>query len=334
MPSPSRICTAPGPDRDWAFDVLRLVAALAVIVAHSPGLDHVPDWSLPLRFAVPYFCCTAVHFAFVQYGKRRPPIALREYFDDRFERVYRPFAIWSLAYVFTQLAAYWAGIADSEPTLGIQLFLLGGAAHLWFIPYILVAGLAAYTVLPLASRRPGAFGAAAALVALGLSAWQCWTPGRPEDLPLPPQLVARSTAIFAGFAIAAWVLGLELSPSTRRLVGIIGIAFAATCSWLAVSNGGSRVMWGSVIGVSAYCACLGGWRQGWMRTVGALGPYSLGVYFAHYVFIEGYEDIARKLLGLEIDPIVNVGLVLLSIASAITVVWALARRDATRFLVR
>ena len=29
MPSPSRICTAPGPDRDWAFDVLRLVAALA-----------------------------------------------------------------------------------------------------------------------------------------------------------------------------------------------------------------------------------------------------------------------------------------------------------------
>jgi surface polysaccharide O-acyltransferase-like enzyme len=71
-----------------------------------------------------------------------------------------------------------------------------------------------------------------------------------------------------------------------------------------------------------------------MDAVGWLGPYSLGVYFAHYAFIEGYEDIARKFLGVRIDPFSNAALVAASTASAILVVWVLARSKATRFLVR
>ncbi|MFM8872276.1 MAG: acyltransferase family protein [Phycisphaerales bacterium] len=334
MPSPSLPRNAPGRERDWSFDVARLVAALAVIVVHSPGLDHVPAWSLPLRFAVPFFCCSAVHFAFLQYATRRPPMTLLEYADDRFERVYRPFVIWSLIYVLVQLSAYWVGLADREPVLGLQLFLLGGAAHLWFIPFILAAGVIAYAGVPIVVLHPNACGTAAGVVAIALAAWQAQLPVRPEDLPLLPQFAARSTAVFAGAAIAAWMLGTARSIEMRRTVGIVGLAFAGIGSWLAATSGGSRVMWGIAIGVSAYCVCLGGWRQQWMRTVGSLGPYSLGVYFAHYAFIEGYEDIARKVFGIRIDSLANAALVALSIASAIVVVWVLARRPATRFLVR
>lgn len=334
MPSPSLPSVSPGRERDSSFDVARLVAALSVIVVHSPGLDHVPAWSLPLRFAVPFFCCSAVHFAFLQYAVRRPPMTLRDYAEDRFERVYRPFVTWSLVYVLVQLSAFWVGLADHEPALGPQLFLLGGAAHLWFIPFILAAGVLAYAVMPVAVRRPKACGTVAGIVAIALVAWQVQLPGRPEDLPLLPQFAARSTAIFAGAAVTGWMLGTARSIEVRRAVGIVGLGFTGIGSWLAMTSGGSRVMWGIAIGVSAYCACLGGWQRPWMRTIGSLAPYSLGVYFAHYAFIEGFEDIARKVFGIRIDPLANAALVALSIGSATLVVWVLARRPATRFLVR
>lgn len=334
MPSSIGTNATPGPERDRAFDVALLVAALAVIIVHSPGLDRVPDWSLPLRFAVPFFCCTAVHFAFVRFKKDGRALPLREYVEDRFERVYRPFISWSLIYALVQLGAFWAGIADNEPALGPHLFLLGGAAHLWFIPFILVAGVLAYGAMPIVSRHPIAASCMAAMAALGLSAWQAWMDGRPEDLPLPVQLVARSTSIFAALAIVSMTVGIGARTHLRRTVGVIGAGFVVVGSWLAVSEGGSRVMWGTAIGVAAYCACLGAWRWRWMDAIGWLGPYSLGVYFAHYAFIEGYEDIARKLLGVRINPFSNAVLVLASVASAILVVWVLARSKSTRFLVR
>ena len=261
-------------------------------------------------------------------------MTLRGYFDDRFERIYRPFVTWSLVYALVQLTAFWVGLADQEPALGPQLFLLGGAAHLWFIPFILAAGVLSYAAMPIAVRYPNACGTAAGVVAIALTVWQAQLLVRPEDLPLLPQFAARSTAVFAGAAIAAWMLGTARSIRMRRMVGIVGLAFTVIGSWLAVSAGGSRVMWGIAIGVSVYCTCMGGWRQPWMRTVGSLGPYSLGVYFAHYAFIEGYEDIARKIFGIRIDSLANAALVALSIASAIVVVWVLAQQRATRFLVR
>lgn len=334
MPSPSQTNAAPGPQRDRAFDVLRLVAALAVIVVHSPGLDHVPNWSLPLRFAVPCFCCMAVHFAAVQYGKGRPPASLHEYFDDRFERIYRPFVTWSLLYAVVQLVAYWVGLADGEPDLGPKLFLLGGAAHLWFIPFILVAGVLTYAIMPAVSAHPAACALVASMIVAVLCAWQLSIPVRPEDLSIPEQFMARSTAIFAGIAVAALVLGLRLGRPARRWVAMAGIASFLVGSWLAVAAGGSRVMWGVALGVAAYCACLGGWRGRWTEAVGALGPYAFGVYFAHYMFVEGYEDIARKVLGLRIDAATNALLVVLSVISAVSLVWLLSRSTLTRFLVR
>lgn len=334
MPLLSRTTATPGEERDHAFDVIRLVAAVAVIVVHSPGLDRVPDWSLPLRFAVPFFCCTAAHFAFLQYRKRVPPDSLRSYADERFERVYRPFVAWSLVYAVTQLLAYWFGLADTEPKIGPELFLFGTAAHLWFIPFILAAGIAVYACMPVIARRPAAGGAVAAAIGVALALWQCWSPGRPEDLPLPIQLVARSTSIFAGTAIASWVLGLAVSRRARLAIAVAGLCFGVTGSWCAVTMGGSRVMWGTSIGVSVYCLCLGGMRWPALRPLSSLGPYSLGVYFAHYAFVEGYEDIGKKVFGLSVTPGTNALLIAASIVSAIVAVWVLSRFEPTRRLVR
>lgn len=93
-------------------------------------------------------------------------------------------------------------------------------------------------------------------------------------------------------------------------------------------------MWGTAIGVAVYCTCLGGLRWAVLRPLGALGPYSLGVYFAHYAFVEGYEDLGRKFLRMELTPGNNALLIVAALASAILVVWLLSRHPATRRLVR
>lgn len=320
--------------RDSMFDVFRVVAAVAVTIVHSPGLDATPRWSLPLRFAVPFYCCAGVYFGMKHYLRRSPPDSLRDYAEQRFQRIYRPFLAWSLLYLLCQMLAAVAGIANRAPSIDFGLFLFGTAGHLWFIPFIFAAGLAVYALMPVIAHAPRAAATVSASAAIGLSLLSLGFTDLVEHEPLAVQMAVRLAPVCAGAAISIGVLVLGWPRSVVGAVAIAGAAFAAVGAWLAIEEGGSHILWGNAIGVPLFCVCLTNRHVPLLDPIVRLGPYALGIYFTHFLFIEGFEDIMAHVLKAPINAATNAIIIAASLACSIVTVTLLDRWPGTRFLVR
>lgn len=152
---------------DIRFDILRIVALAAIILAHIPG---IPGWLYQLRnFDVPLIVLVA-GAAFMLSGSSSLPYA--SYVRHRVGRLIVP--VWLfLFFLFSSVAvAGYVGLMEQSLSWWkvVDMFLLGeGYGYVWIFRVFLLIALSAPPLLALKKRIPSRAFAASMAVAYGTS---------------------------------------------------------------------------------------------------------------------------------------------------------------------
>ncbi len=245
--------------RQPMLDVMRLLAAYAIVWLHSPPSADFAGATALGRFAVPFFTAAAVFLTWDGLA-RQPDRNVAQYVRSRFLRIYVPFLAWSLIYLaFKALKAL---LLPSQPNdfPGAEVFWLGSFFHLWFMPFILAITLAVFFVGRKVIGRAGRENFTLAVCLL--LGWQiAWLPvDRSGSSSSFWQLALDALpAALWGVALAiAWQRGAA-DWLRRRTVSWAGLAFsvlltAAVCYLL------RNRLAENLAGVALLVFALGDWR--------------------------------------------------------------------------
>ena len=122
--------------RVWAFDVLRVAAAVAVIVLHASAqhfVDRYPsdEWTARVcynalvRWCVPVFLMISGAL-FLSAGR---PLSLRHLYGKNVLRIVVAFFVWSYVYLFDKV--------NAGPAAQSIAWLLAGPSHFWYLKMLL-----------------------------------------------------------------------------------------------------------------------------------------------------------------------------------------------------
>lgn len=156
---------------------------------------------------------------------RRPP-DLKQFVSRRAQRILLPFAFWSLMYGL--LHVYWATRRGSweviESWSVSSLVTQGTAYHLWYLPFIFVAGLLSVSIFAVLRKLQGA-GAAGVCVAVAMAAALAFSYGTDW---LPHHWPSALLAIPLAMAIAM------ILPHRRAAQAALALAVAAGLGLMSV----------------------------------------------------------------------------------------------------
>lgn len=312
----------PARQRLASVDVVRVLAVLGVIAIHTTPFEsaaapigHRFDVATVLnqavRFAVPFFLVVSGFFWSRAVAEARqvrgPTVAL-------VRRALLVWLGWSLVYLlpvnlFDALAqgalgplkVIWWNVAAVVRRPAIAL-LEGTSPHLWFL-----VALACCAVVSAVFVHRGACRALALLAlvlyAVGL-AGQSY-PGAPFGFAIDPSFRNGHLYALAFFATGAWLQRRGVTAAWLPA----GVALAATgllVHLLEVALG--HRLWGQPLerdyvagtyffGVGVALVALSGTRALSWPAVAALGPWVLGVYASHMVFVGLLRPLDRRLTG-------------------------------------
>ncbi len=295
------------------LDACRLGAAVAIVWLHIAGEPSLEWTKVVGRFAVPFFASAAVFLA-CDASRRRPDTTTFRYFLTRFLRIYLLFLAWSGIYLVARDTSSllfehrgWIRFTARE------FFLDGIAIQLWFLPFIIAATTAAFGMSRwIHSHHKWRFPAVGICAVSGFCI---------AILPVPPPVQSAgylfglsydaSPACFWGIA-----LGLMNDLNTRKrltadqktlkdgfprrsllwhlLPKIAGAAFFSIWLLLALSNGRS-LLWENIAGFGLLLLALNEVSTRPNHLLLVAGSYSLGIYLAHALFVEGLQHLLPKL---------------------------------------
>lgn len=273
------------------LDAFRFLAAVAIVWLHIEGVPATERSKDLGRFAVPFFTCAAVFLAFDAL-RRRPDTTVGKYFSDRLWRIYPLFLAWSVI--------YWVARSGSSVLLEhkgwlrptVREFLLDGIAiQLWFLPFIIVATTAAFTVSKLVAREPRARLPMAGLMAAGGLAASLYIPGWIWTTGYSPELS------YEALPACAWGIALGLLNG-RGPVGSVAAAAGAAGfgAWLVLSLLYGRILiLEDVAGLGLLLLALNRAASRPTPWLAVLGSISFGIYLAHALFVEGLQHILPRL---------------------------------------
>ncbi len=319
------------PPRWVALDAMRLAAAYAIIWIHavrSPALEA----SMALgRFAVPFFVFSAVFLTIEGLG-RHPERTFSEYARQRFVRIYLPFLAWSGIYLIFK-GVKWMLLPDLPNDLpGISILWAGSFYHLWFMPFILVVGLAAFGVGRAIEGRPRlALAVCTAMVALGFFL------AVPPGISLAYRVDQYLHLVLTTMPAVCWALAFAVAyrhPTAKRLESraatLLGLVVLATSTaWL--WQYGYDSLAASLAGLGAMLVALAPGSNRWLLSAARLGPLAYGIYLSHLLFIKVLEAVAAK-LGLGISWQLDICVFLASAVLSTLLAWWLSRWRPTRWL--
>lgn len=328
-PAPAVKAAAP---RRAMLDVVRLVAAYSIVWLHTPRAPELAPLVGLGRFAVPLFVMAAVLMTF-ESVRRRPELGWGGYLRGRFWRLYVPFLAWSGVYLAFKAVKSLALPEQPNEFPGVELLLVGGFYHLWFMPFILVVTVLAFGVAKLVegrdqAARRAAWGAALGGTALALMAGDSAATLVGEYGRL---LIDALPAVAWGIAVAIpWTRG-ELDWLQRPRVALLAFALAvASLAWVVLV--GRAPLAETLAGLGLLVVGLSPWRGAPLDALARFGPLSYGVYLGHLLWIKTFEALLAR-AGWPVDPTTDVVVFLLSAAGSTLVAWALSRTPLTRWLV-
>lgn len=323
--------------RSPGLDVAKLLAALCVICIHACRSPELAVWTNAARWAVPFFTAAAGYGCIVSY--HRQPLPFRHFFVQRFKRLYLPFLVWSVAYIAFKLAK--VALLPSLPCdlPGWEILWVGGAYHLWFIPFLIVVSLALYPWMLIGQcSRVGQIACCVGFAIAGLIAGQ----QAPSDdgnghflvlvaQTLPALLwgcsLAWLTLANGSLRIQSWVLlsllagsvGLLLwGPRGCYLENVAGLSLFMLVMPTAQPAGQGRLAESASTVLLCRCA--------------ALGQVAMGIYYCHLMILKMGEALLAK-LRFEISPASDLLLVVITMALSIVVAKTMAAWQPTRWLV-
>jgi surface polysaccharide O-acyltransferase-like enzyme len=313
------------------LDFARLLAAYSIVWLHTPHSPQLAPWNVLGRFAVPFFTASAVFFV-IDGLRRQPRRTLAEYTINRFRRNYLPFVAWSFVYLVVKLFKKTALPEQANDFHGIEVLWTGTFWHLWFMPFVLLVTLCAFSVgRPLLNSIKLEWAACATAIFLGM-ALACVAPpawvAADENFLLLAWLALPSACW--GFALAlAYPHGLKkiVAHPAASLIALAG--FAALIAWM-VSSGRNDLV-ENLSGTLFLIAALQPKSPACVARAGRFGAVAFGIYLAHPLIIKTCEALATKLhwpiswqLDLSVFAIAAIGSTLLA--------WALTKSRYTRWL--
>ncbi len=329
--------------RNAYLDLARLVGAFAVIWIHTVRSPELEVTTNAARFAVPFFA-SAAGFAMLV-SSRSLQLSWAQFGRSRLARLYVPFLIWSAVYLLFKILKRMA-LPDQECELpGWEFWIVGGAYHLWFIPFLLISSLILFPIArisrtwSIAMQRKiawSAFGIGVAIAAWGpqddgagqvsilfLQAipgllWGCslgWLYRIDTQLSFPP------FPLMALFFIAM-VLQVGIGRSSLLESGLGLLLLLIVCLQ---RNGNTHA------GVVVDAPKNSGIRQ-WVKSVAGFGQVAMGVYFVHLLILKIGEAIAAK-AHWSVSPATDFVIFLIVCASSLLLSGLLASWSATRRLV-
>jgi surface polysaccharide O-acyltransferase-like enzyme len=225
-----------------SWDRLRVIAALDTVALHLAGEHAIFGFGLPLFLMLS-----------IALGVSKPePRPTKRFLSRRLERILAPWAFWSA--VIVGLRCLYA-VREGDPAFSWAepaMLLYGPRIHLWFLPFILLAGLAAHYLHR--GVRSSRLAALAALCAAGalllvpprltlewpLQQWAFSLPAIPlgfalgralafeRSLPRLRLLLAAGFVTFLGLGLMAWTLDERAGIYAFRFAGGLGLLVGAT----------------------------------------------------------------------------------------------------------
>ena len=309
------------------MDIARLAGALAIIWIHAAAHSS----SLLSRFAVPFFTCVGIMLV-VEKARRQSLAAWPRWALGRAARLYLPFLAWSAVYLAFKVVKKGLAPEQANDFGGWEMLVWGGAYHLWFLPFMLVASV---TTFPLGAVAGGhwlaraALAAAVGAAAVCMACWPCpaWWPAGDSARCVWDAL--PSAAVGCCWGLLARPARTASSPS--RLGLGLGIALFVV-SMTALAATGRSTWLETAAGLGLGMAAVAWPPMKFPRLLVTLGQLAYGIYCSHLLFIKIGESAASK-LHVPATISLDIALFLMAAIASSACAWWLARWRATRWLV-
>ena len=313
------------------MNAVRVWATYCIVWIHTPRSADLIPTTVWARFAVPFFVAAAVFFV-VRSGLRAQRATWLAYGVTRFQRIYVPFLAWSGIYLLFKCVKLVISPDQPNEFPGFEIFLVGSAFHLWFLPFILAVSLAVYAVTySIASRHEWdaivVYGAACLgllICALGpLRPEACGMPNGVAYMLFSLPAVPWSFALSLIYARGGWSAISRPGFSMIALLStvMIMIALARVERSLTLEN---------LAGMGAFLVALTAARIPGVATLEKLAPLTYGVYLSHLLVIKVCETTAATLRWPP-TPLLDIATYGLAVVGSTLITLALMR---TRWLRR
>jgi len=294
---PSRGQSAP---QIGSLNLLRIVAAIAVVWIHVPESEPLKGTTIWCRFAVPAFTAVSV-FLMALSVKGKSATGVIRYECNRAWGIYRLFLIWNGIYLLARIAKHFFLSGGDAIRLGFSsIFVVGLAEHLWYLPFIALLGLV--IALPLRAFVQLKSGPAMALsIGLLLAGLVANYGSMSIRIDIEHHPLSYIVCLALGTLPAAlitlpiaWVW--NQNAAIRRNFGLSAAAGILAGLCLAASLKSSQAnLWQNFSGILFLVAALfcSGAELG--DPIRFLGNVALPVYLIHVLLIEGIQAMAHRL---------------------------------------
>lgn len=297
-----------------SWDRLRVIAALDTVALHLAGEHALFGWGLPLFLIL----SIALGVSKVE------PRSTKRFVTRRLDRILAPWAFWCAVIAGTRALYELAFHGDALGWMEPSMLLYGPRIHLWFLPFIMAAGLFAHVVHRAVGAWRGALVTSVLLAGVALlvparfslewpfAQWLFSLPAIPlgfalgramafgTTLTFLRMLLATVLVIFVGLGLVAHALDPRAGIHAFRFAGGLGLLVAASF----LPNRPDRV-------------------------TPKLVPLMLGVYVLHPVV---YLWLVKPLMIVVAINQVEWLRVVLAFPATMGVVWVLRKTPLVRFL--
>lgn len=253
--------------RQANFDLVRIVAAFAIVWFHTPGAPFKD-------IAYAGLVCFLLMSGALLYGtvERR---SFGHFTRRRATRLLMPWLFWSVLY----LGVFCVRVARGDAHLheiSWRMLLVGGRLHLWYLPFAFVLSLLIWWLSPTVRRFGILARIAAAILGASVLAIEPWLQDASTLGPPLPQWIYGMAALPLAFVLGPAVYGAKRETRHARTVAGVLVLFVAT---LSVRLGTTAlVSYGIATGGLLAAAML---PQIQSRSMALLSSLMLGVYAIH-----------------------------------------------------
>jgi len=247
------------------------------------------------RFAVPFFTFAALFLAF-QSSLRNREISPASYLLSRFQRIYLVFVAWCFVYAVVRIAS---DLLLKAPLARFSFwdFLWDGTAHhLWFLPFIFLASVFSFMMARWTCvRRKSYWLVVIAGIVSGLVLALNHAPNSFRSWGYTWELSVDALPSVLG-AIAFAMTYARSAPElfNKRLVIAAGVLLWLGCLALLLLLGRNLFL-ETLSGLGLLVASLHHSTSPLIARIAQWGKFSFGIYILHILFLEGFQDVSRKI---------------------------------------